>query len=424
MQLAKIKGYFWLLVYFTLLPAVGVASDKTTSVSPKQVLSLQTDNGGAIQHLFIHFADYDIIPTLYSLLQALPHTTRLSMAVRKGKRADLLRKLVESWKIAEPQRFNYLELTQPMNFWVRDDFVVASGNRLIVPQRHTHQGLPESLVEITKNEKLSSVYSTLKFDGGNVVVGDNVVFVGYNLILENISPALPTEKALYKSMVQLFGKPVIAVGSPEAPVPHEHIDMFITPLHDGSLLVGDPKMAVDILDKQPGLMHQAYGKVYFDETTTPLQADIKQALFSTDDFVSRLNGDLLVANASSEEPEEELTLPMLYAKNALPSTIRSFDRIVTDLRNKGFKKIRRIPILINRNIDQGPFITYNNMLLDDVAGKKIAYLPRYNLAPLDQAAKQVMEKAGYEVRPIDVQNIAFYDGTLRCITQVLNRGGS
>jgi hypothetical protein len=180
-------------------------------------------------------------------------------------------------------------------------------------------------------------------------------------------------------------------------------------------------LATAELAKHRNLLTTPYSKIYFNEQVAPIPPIAKKILFATEDFVARLQQDLGVGKASDINRDADINLALLYTKNALPSNLALFDNLEKDLRNKGFTEIYRVPVLMNHDLENGPFITYNNMLLDEVVSKRRIFLPDYNITPLDQLAVETLKKLGYEVKSIDVQNISFYNCTLRCITQVLNR---
>lgn len=386
---------------------------------------LLPDNSGPIKRLLLHFADYDIIPTLYGVLRNLGPAMRLTIAVPKGERAKLLETLLREWKPAGADRVNVVTLDEPMTFWIRDEFAAARNQTIVMPKRYGLRDIPESIEKLSTSMQLKAVHSLLEFDGGNVVVSPEHVFVGYNLIQANLGTLFDSEADIVGYLKQLFGRNIIVVGNAKTPVPHEHIDMYLTPLSGGRLLLGDPRLAAQLLEKNRKLLGGTYGKNYFDEKTVPLPETVKKLLFATPDFVERLNNDLGVRRPADVGKDDDVTLALLYARNNLPKNLKLFDDIADDLRRQGFKSIYRVPILMNHDIENGPFITYNNMLIDaaPIGDKRRdrVLMPRYNIAPFDTAARQTLSDLGYDVIPIDVQNISFYNGTLRCITQVLAR---
>ena len=69
-----------------------------------------------------------------------------------------------------------------------------------------------------------------------------------------------------------------------------------------------------------------------------------------------------------------------------------------------------------------PEITYNNVLMENVDGQSIVYLPQYGWQTFDEAAGKAWADLGFEVRPIDGLTIsAMYGGSLRCCIKVLAR---
>ena len=69
-----------------------------------------------------------------------------------------------------------------------------------------------------------------------------------------------------------------------------------------------------------------------------------------------------------------------------------------------------------------PFITYNNVLVENKNGRPIVYLPQYGFPVLDAAGAQGWKRLGFDVKRIaGFSTSAMYGGSLRCCTKVLLR---
>ena len=95
----------------------------------------------------------------------------------------------------------------------------------------------------------------------------------------------------------------------------------------------------------------------------------------------------------------------------------SYSRVEAQLIRSGYR-VERIPIAYD---SFGKVITYNNVLMETRRGRRIVDMPVYDIPHLDAMAASTYEALGFEVRPIQVSEVYPYDGSLRCMTNVLVR---
>jgi hypothetical protein len=67
-------------------------------------------------------------------------------------------------------------------------------------------------------------------------------------------------------------------------------------------------------------------------------------------------------------------------------------------------------------------VTYNNVVMETRGGETTVWVPVYGVPELDEAGLQAWRTLGVTVRPVDVSRIYRYDGSLRCLVNVLRRG--
>ena len=149
------------------------------------------------------------------------------------------------------------------------------------------------------------------------------------------------------------------LGDAVGDVPRHHIMMYMLPLDDRTIAVGDVRAGTALLGDTP---------------------------FSVDDV--------------------EVQAPR-------------FDRAAQILTDKGFHVVR-VPALVLPG--GGSFVTYTNALFDRRGDQRIVYLPTYELPALDAAAHRFYEGQGFEVHEIDVASIYRLNGSLGCLVNVLARG--
>ena len=213
-------------------------------------------------------------------------------------------------------------------------FVVTHDGSMLLPKRYSKNMVPTPIARVAKELGFKLVFTDLGFDGGNIAATENNVFVGFNMILDNINTQFKTPQAVTEYIEKIFKKKVITVGSAAAPIPHEHIDMFLTPIDDNKVIFGSPAVGAKLLANAKNALSENYGKVYFNEHLTPIPPAAKEILFSTPDFVERLQSELKL-DYRDAAVAEDATLATLLAKNSLPSVQKSFDAIEKDLAKKG-----------------------------------------------------------------------------------------
>ena len=218
------------------------------------------------------------------------------------------------------------------------------------------------------------------FEGGNIVVSDGYVITGYSTIdaLKHMG-----ESSAIRLLEREFGKKVIVVGSEDVTEPHEHVDMYLTPINDSLVLLADPTLAMDLLSE--GLARPA----------TP----------SSDPDGTGVRDEY--------EIEENGTVDLFEADDL----IASYWHVKCQLERKGLA-VERLPII---HLGEECALTYNNVLMETRAGRRIVYMPVYAVGALDRAAAELYKSLGFEVRPVDVTRIYEYGGTIRCLTNILAR---
>lgn len=228
------------------------------------------------------------------------------------------------------------------------------------------------------------------FEGGNLVTDDDQVFVGYDIIGDNVPLRTPEwERAAERSISRAFGRPLVVVGSADNPPPLGHIDMFLTPLGGGAVLVGDPVWGVEII------------------------SDLSRTARERYDY--RFGGG---------DPDKYAGTPFslmeLAFETAQPDIVGRFDRLVRELRGLGFA-VHRVPILLPGPAAELPILSYNNVVQEhDVYGRHVL-VPRYGIDALDEVAARTWRRLGWRVSAIDLSEMPDLHGAVRCMTQILTR---
>ncbi len=383
-----------------------------------------SDFEGAIRHIAVSFGDYAAIPAYHDLFLKMPPYVKITIVVPDKRKKIIIKQLIKSWGVKNSGRIELLEANAPVSPWIRDPFVVNVENdvsslifRKVYPE--VRSALDDAVLKRIFSGKKKFVIRSGPFmlDGGNFLAGNNVVLVGNNAYVQNLDNTLFLQEEFASKLRTLFKvKRVVVVGGYYNEVPYGHLDMFMTLLPGRVVLVGDPFWGAKLLERarEDGL--RDYLPEYFNESRVALTQSVKSAIFSDKEFVDQMGIFFELRRKSMGHMLDEL-----IRRNKDTALYRKFDSLVHYLKGEGFRVIR-IPVILNNPSDQhSPFITYNNVLLETGADLRRVYLPFYGIPVLDRSAADVFKSLGFSFRRIDTKNTSFLLGSVRCLTQVLDR---
>jgi N-dimethylarginine dimethylaminohydrolase len=210
--------------------------------------------------------------------------------------------------------------------------------------------------------------SSLHIEGGNVVSNSRHVFAGENVLRENDD--IPEEE-LAEELRTVFGREYILVGDDDGEVPWCHIDMYLTPISNDTVLVANPRMAELMLSRYDG-----------DGQETELGGGSELGACPSDLFQQR------------------------------------FDAVAALVQSRGYR-VLRLPALAEAPDEW--MVTYNNVIMDHRAGRRVVYMPVYDIPELDRLAATIYRSLGFEVRTIDVSEVYSRGGAIRCLANVTER---
>lgn len=211
----------------------------------------------------------------------------------------------------------------------------------------------------------------LDFDAGDFAVTGGRLLVDANLIAKNAGRGLDSSGKLAGVLRRLFQMEVIVLGNQPGEIPRHHLSMYLTPLTDGLVLVGDPRQGRRLLGERflPGEVSPDSG--------LPLVADFSEAMAAR------------------------------------------YDRAAAQLAAAGLRVVR-IPTV---PFDDKTYFAYTNGVFETRGGRRIAWVPTFDLPDLDRAALSVYASLGWETRPVPSRAAFPYHGTVGCLVNVLARGG-
>lgn len=345
------------------------------AASPR--FQIVADNGGRMRAVAIHF-DPRVIPEVSEsyedLFGALPSDVEVHVIVQKRADFATFRGLLDHWHVAAPERFHPVVVGKRITTWSRDRYTLLEKDGqpvLLVPPRPT-EGNPARKNDWDAPFALARAIPGLQtrtaeamFEGGDLTATSTHVFVTALLRDRNEGGDLYDPDKLRAWLRQITGKTPILLGDSVDDVPGHHIGMFVTPLDGRRILVGDPDL----------------GLAQFDASG----ADAAQLPFPID---------------------------------RREQTLQRFRNVIAQLDAEGFELIRMPLVPLTDGLT---YITYNNALLEHRDGKLHAYVPQFGIAALDRAGRRAYEAAGVVVHPIRVARIYQYNGTVRCLVNIVRR---
>ncbi len=376
-------------VAFGLLTIWYWARDGTKSrVATRSAVLSEAD--GALRHVLLHWtpsADHDLANPYTDFLRALDESVRVTLVLSRDL-SDFDQKLLESRlkQIDSTERLLHrverVTVSGPITAWSKDRALVSyrdSGSgraRLIIAAEPTGAWQERhndwlSVSEVVKRYPTEFDLDTtpFDFDAGDIAVGRGVLIFDTNLLEKNRRRGFTTLKQLAGRLGEYFQMQVVTLGQQPGDTPRHHLSMYMTPLTKNQVLVGDPVAARAIVGEgfKPGERSL--------ETDEPLTADFS------------------------------------------PTMIARFKRAKDDLVAQGFE----VTSIVNVPFDDKTYFAYTNGVFEVRGGRRIAYVPVYDVPALDESAHATYRRLGWEVIPIHVRSLFAYHGTIGCVVNVLGR---
>jgi hypothetical protein len=344
-------------------------------------VSVIPDSQGAIAEILLHYdpdVSIELDPLYNDLLTALPRDVRIKVLCPSAGAVD---DFIQSWEcLLDGRSVDVINVGLPLSIWARDRCIARQsldlrtmGATFVPVDRWEYE--PEKtndllLQDILYEARLAPAVmdSPLHVEGGNIVSNGRHVFFGANVFFDNAG--LP-ESQLAAELEWLLGRPYLSVGDELGKVPWSHVDMYLTPVGEDTVLVASPRLAYSLLS---------------------LDDDCGEDAEECDGFQNGV--------CPSDAWQEQ------------------FDAVAALMRENGYR-VYRVPAIANV-LDQW-MITYNNVLMDQRDGQRIVYMPVYGVPSLDRAASAIYRGLGLEVRTVDVSAVFERGGALRCIVNVTRR---
>lgn len=366
----------------------GLAWARTTIIAGAEPAGVIPDTGGPISRLALHyvlFSAADLAPTYADLFQALPPDVALQILCPSAEDVDEFWLRWGSAACAGGRSVQVINVNQPITVWARDRCIarqsttsgdpaitiVPAGNLDYDEDKYAELIVPHLLAAAGVISETQAI--KLHLEGGNIVSNSRHAFVGANVFHEN-AHRFGDECDIEEELAEVLGRPCLVLSDDADQVPWLHVDMYVTPVDETTVLVASPALALTLL---------------------------------ASDFCG-------AEGADGEEPCPKATEILLTGSDAL-------DSIADQLAESGYR-VLRLPALLDPQEEW--MITYNNVLMECRAGERIVYLPAYRFPVLDSVAASVYRSLGFQVRSIDVSRIYRYGGAVRCLANVTGRQAS
>ncbi len=323
------------------------------------------------------------------LFAVLPARVDVQVEVAQARDFDRLIAALRAAGTPHLERFHPVVVGVPITTWSRDRYaalvdVAGDGSILAPPRVETpfvgRAGDASSPAAISR-----ALYhreprtANIVFEGGDLAATPRFVFADVNLQARNVGRGAADRATIERELRGDFAQELIWLGDEVGEVPRHHIMMYMVPLDDRTIAVGDVRAGVALLGADTTLA--------LDQAAPPFGG----------------------AEGRAQVP----------ALDDVDVQAARFDRAAALLAARGFE-IARVPVLVLKG--GGSFVTYTNALFDRTAdGRRVVYLPTYSQPALDEAAAAFYRARGFEVHPIDVTPIYGLNGSLGCLVNVLAR---
>jgi hypothetical protein len=327
------------------------------------------DASGHLRRIAIHYVpamDARAMPVWRELFRVLPGDVAVAVAVERAPDFERFLARLREAQIAHLERFTAVIVNRPLTTWSRDRMASLdgpSGGGVLAPPRIATGSGPRAGDWEAPFALARDIYharpqiAELVFEGGDLAASRKHVFADANLLGRNLGRGDATRAHLERVLRGTFSQDIVWLGDAPGEVPEHHIMMYMVPLDDHAVLVGDVRLGRSLA-------------------------------------------------------------PALEADPDVERFAARFDRVAALLAARGFA-VTRVPVVVLPGA--GSYVTYTNALFDRDAAGPIVYLPTYRVPALDAAATRIYEALGYRVVPIDVSTIYQLNGSLGCLVNVMAR---
>jgi hypothetical protein len=237
-------------------------------------------------------------------------------------------------------------------------------------ERAGDQRVHEDLA-LAQPQRILAKRSLLYFDGGDFVADSETAFVTPAVLRRNLQHTVKSREELLAQLRQKISQRIVLFSE----APEHHACMFMMPVGERTVVVGDPSLARRTLD------------------------------------ISGSANDVICGSCGPDFS---------------PATQHFFDAVAAQCESAGYRAVR-MPVVPGR--DGRTYLTYLNVMIDQPEISKSAprarrtvYMPVYSHVPeLNAAASEVWRNLNFEIRPVNCTAAYTHFGSLRCLVNVVRR---
>jgi len=330
------------------------------------------DASAPLRRIAIHYApgaDPRALPVWRQLFAELPAAVDVDVEVAQAADFDRLLGRLRASRTPHLGRLHKVVVGAPITTWSRDRYAALvddrGGGAILAPPR-IETPFPQRAGDMQSPAAISrALYgrepriAEIVFEGGDLAATPRWVFADVNLANRNLGRVAADRASIERALHRYLGQELVWLGDALGDVPRHHIMMYMMPIDDQVVAVGDVRAGVRLLGDAP------------------------------------------------------------LALDDVEVQARRFDRAAALLAERGFRVVR-VPVAVLEGA--GSYITYTNALFDRRGDTRVVYMPTYDLPALDEAGAAFWRAQGFEVHPIDVSSIYQLNGSLGCLVNVLARG--
>lgn len=337
------------------------------------------DASAPLRTIAIHYApaaDAVARPVYEQLLRVLPARVEVEVAVATAADFERLRAGLVAAGVGHLERLRPVVIGREVTTWSRDRFAALvddAGRGAVLAPPRVEAAFAGRAGDMEAPHALSRAVwrapartARVVFEGGDLAASARTLFVGAELVHRSLGRGRADRATIDRELRRHVAGDVVWLGEQPGDVPRHHVMMYMVPLDEHTVLVGDPAAGAALAAREPA------------------------------------------AAGLALEP--------------LADEVPRFDRVAAILEARGLR-VLRVPVVLLAGA--GSYVTYTNALFDrepGPTGRPIVYLPTYGLPALDRAATELYRGLGYVVHPVDVSGIYQLNGSLGCLVNVMARG--
>ncbi len=349
------------------------------------------------------------------ILNALPDRIRVTLLTNDREAFTLPRE-------RSPGRVRFVHLPREADFtiWPQDPFLVlngAAGTSILQSANFPRADDDRLTASLCSALGWQPRPSPLAFQGGNLVANARHVFVGADTIRLNALRLGVSDEATVRRLERELGKPVLVLGP--VPQPVGHIDLVVTPLGQGLVVVADARWGVRLARQ---LMAEDNAAAREFERSIGERFNAWRSRSGPKTFASPLRPpsfDDAVAASEGLAPHLDGLADGLTAHG---SVVRRVPFLGSPVVAQEASSVARAGGELPVRLPGFPCLTYGNVLVEEVGEERVVYLPQYGWTGMDAAGRAAWEALGCSVVPVTgLLDSAMHGGSLRCCVKVLRR---